>query len=284
MAFFKATSNRRKESDIEIGQPVYLGRAASLRGGRPVVRSKISGPTQLLSTSNAQIHNAHAIGGRPPIDIRHVSSGSASDSNNDSDTSGGSVHSYETDATSVDNSPLTPEPEPNHLSAYFKPGVDTVKGQSREASSISRAASVTSSARPSLDAPKVPQRAASHSKRAHEGLHRKRSIQRMLSPPPSRGQDMRSSTEIFGVSSPTRSGFVEAPKESNPFANELAQLDEVAEELGQVVKSAEHDADAVYMETRGLQRYSANEYMWEIQGLIHDMFRDEQPNFDFGFF
>ena len=61
-------------------------------------------------------------------------------------------------------------------------------------------------------------------------------------------------------------------------------MDEVAEELGQVVKSAERDADAEYLERRGLAAYSANEYMWEIQGLIHEMFADEQEGFDFGFF
>ena len=290
MAFSRAFSTK-KQPEIEISAPTYIGRAASQRGGRPVVRAKISSPTALLSTSNAQVHNAHTIDGRAPIEIRHVSSGSSSDSNNDSDTSGGSVHSYETDATSVDNSPIGPEPEPNHLSAYFKPAVDT----HTHSHSHSRAASHTSSARPSFDtrpsfdAPRIPQRAPSHSKRAHEGLHRKRSIQRMLSPPPSRGREMnntRSSTEIFGVPSPVKSSFVEAPKECSPgpFANELAQLDEVAEELGQVVKSAERDADSLYMERRGLARYSANDYMWEIQGLIHDMFRDEQPEFDFGFF
>lgn len=278
MAFSRAFSTRRNQPEVEISTPMNIGRAASQRGGRPVIRAKISSPTALLSTSNAQVHNAYTIEGRSPIEIRHVSSGSSSDSNNDSDTSGGSVHSYETDATSVDNSPISPEPEPNHLSAYFKPGIDT----------HSRVASHSSSARPSFDAaPRIPQRAPSHSKRAHEGLHRKRSIQRMLSPPPSRGRDntTRSSTEIFGLPSPkATSHFVEAPKESSPFANELAQLDEVAEELGQVVKSAERDADAVYMENRGLAAYSANDYMWEIQGLIHDMFRDEQEGLDFGFF
>jgi len=277
----KASTRARKEAalraEIEISAPMSISRAASQRGGRPVVRSKISGPTELLSTTNGQVHRAQTIAGRESIEIRHVSSSSISDSNNDSDTSGGSMHSYETDATSVDNSPVGPDPEPNHLSAYFKPAIDTQVH--------SRAPSGSFSARPSFDAPRIPQRAPSHSKRAHEGVHRKRSIQRMLSPPPSRHQDMRSSTDIFasGLTSPVKSSFVEAPKD-NPFASELAQLDEVAEELGQVVKGAERDADVVYMETRGLASYGASEYMFEIQGLIHQMFKEDRPTFDFGFF
>lgn len=80
-----------------------------------------------------------------------------------------------------------------------------------------------------------------------------------------------------------KSSFVEAPTE-NPFGNELAQLDEVAEEFGQVVKSVERDADTVYMDSHDLARFSASEYMFDIQNLVHDMFRDDEPEFDFAFF
>jgi hypothetical protein len=72
-----------------------------------------------------------------------------------------------------------------------------------------------------------------------------------------------------------RTGFVEAPKD-NPFGNELAELDAVAEEFGQVVRSAEADADAVYMESHGLACFSASDYMFEIQSLIHEMFSEER--------
>lgn len=71
--------------------------------------------------------------------------------------------------------------------------------------------------------------------------------------------------------SPQKTSFVEAPRETNPFGKELAQLDEVAEEFGQVVRRAERDADEVYMEAHGLEKFGAGDYMWEIQGLIHEM-------------
>ena len=75
--------------------------------------------------------------------------------------------------------------------------------------------------------------------------------------------------------SPSRSNFVEAPRE-NPFGNELAQLDEVAEEFGHVVRDAEADADVVYMQTRGLAYCSASDYMNEIQDLVSDyVYADE---------
>jgi len=275
-SFARAISTRRnKPHDIEISNPLFISRAASQRGGRPVLRAQISSPTALISTSNAQVYQAHSIAGRSPIEIRNVSSGSSatSSSGEDSDASNGSIHSRDTvtDASSVDESPVTTEPDYNHLTTYFKPSVDTQSPTSP-----------TSSTRPSLDTPRIPQRAPSHSKKAHEGLHRKRSIQRMLSPPPSRGKEMaRSSADIF---SPPQTSIVEVPRE-NPFGKELAQLDAVAEEFGQVVKNAERDADEVYMENRNLARYSASDYMFEIQGFIHDMFRDEQQaEFEFGFF
>jgi len=285
MSFSRAFSTRRKEPEIEISLPMYIGRAASQRGGKPVPRAQISSPMALVSTSNQHIHRAQTINGTSPIEIRHVSNGSTSSSSEDSDTTNASIHSHDTvtDASSVDNSPITPEPEANHLSCYFKPAVDTTHSRSTSA--------LTSPTSPTFDTtPRLPHRAPSHSKRAHEGVHRKRSVQRMLSPPPSRGGSIdhttRSSAEIIGIASPKRAAFVEAPKDTNPFGRELAQLDEVAEEFGQVVRSAERDADAVYMEAHGLGRFTAGDYAKEIQDVLRWYLTDEEvpPRVDFGGF
>lgn len=74
------------------------------------------------------------------------------------------------------------------------------------------------------------------------------------------------------------SAFVEAPRD-NPFGKELAQLDAVAEEFGQVVRNAEADAESVYLESNGLACFAASDYMCEIQSLIHEMFMEElQPD------
>jgi len=270
MSFSRAFSTRRKQPEMEISLPMFIGRAASQRGGKPVLRTQISSPMALVSTSNQHIHNAQVISGTSPIEIRHVSSGSTSSSSDESDASNISVHSHDTAASSVDNSPIGTELDTNHLSCYFKPAVDT---HSRTNSTLT---SPTLSTRPSIDTPRIPTRAPSHSKRAHEGLHRKRSIQRMLSPPPSRHgeRELRSSAEMFSSVpySPQKQTFVEAPRETNPFGKELAQLDEVAEEFGQVVRSAERDADEVYMEAHGLGKFSAVEYGLDIASLVRDCF------------
>lgn len=69
---------------------------------------------------------------------------------------------------------------------------------------------------------------------------------------------------------------VEMPQD-NPFGNELAQLDEVAEELSYAVRDAEAEADAVYMESHGLARYDADSYLAEIHSLIYETYHAEEP-------
>ncbi|GAB1728235.1 hypothetical protein KC343_g15482 [Hortaea werneckii] len=261
------TTRRQQKPEMHITSPMYIGRAATQRGGRPVNRSQISAPKVLLSTSNVQLNNAEHIAGASPIENRSFSSGSSvvSSSAEDSDGSSrgnASVHSNDTitDASSVDESPMRTEPEPNHLSCYFKPAVDT------HARSPSQ--SPSHSARPSLETPSIPQREPSHSKKAHETLHRKRSVQRMFSPPPTAREHRRS---------PTQESFVEAPKEG-PFGRELAQLDEVAEEFGHVVRDAETEADFASMKKHDLAYYAASDYLSEIQSMIYSTFEDESAD------
>ncbi|KAH9840507.1 hypothetical protein Tdes44962_MAKER01707 [Teratosphaeria destructans] len=260
----------------EISGPVFIGRAASQRAGRPVNRAQISPPMVLVSTTNTLLHNAEHIPGTRVIEIRHVSrSSAASSSGEDSDgSSNASTHSRTnttlTDASSVDESPSPTLAEPNHLSCYFRPNVDT----------HSRHSSVHSpSARESWDAPALPKRVPSHSKKAHESLHRKRSVQRMLPPAISARESLRNSAQMHVENSPAV--FVEALKEG-PFGRELAQLDEVAEEFGSVVRDAETEADMKVIRNYGLAQYAASDYMAEIQGLIYSTFIDDSPILNMG--
>jgi hypothetical protein len=118
-----------------------------------------------------------------------------------------------------------------------------------------------------FEAPILPQRAASHSKQAHESLSRKRSVQRMQSPPTS----ARASSEF----TPSLGASVEAPRD-NPFGKELEQLDEIAEEFGQTVRNAEYDADTAYMRSHNLGVYAASDYLNEIHGMIAETFHEQR--------
>lgn len=248
MSLVRAFTTRRSKPDHL--ENVHVGRAASQRQGRPVHRTQISSPVVLLSSTNALSYDAPDIAGTAPVGgTRDFSSSSSRSSHEGSDASTFDISSN-TDASSIENSPINPEPEPNHLSCYFKSAQDS---------------SPTLQSRTSVDAPSIPQRVPSHSKKAHERVHRKRSVQRMMSPPSS---IVRNSTEMFKP--------IEAPQE-NPFGNELAQLDEVAEELSYAVRDAEAEEDAAYMEAHGLARYDADSYFAEIHSLIYETYHAEEP-------
>ncbi|KAK1821111.1 hypothetical protein LTR12_004503 [Friedmanniomyces endolithicus] len=258
------TLRHKRQPEMQISAPTFLGRAASQRGGKPVLRAHISSPVALLSTSNMLLNNAQDIVGTSPIDIHDISPISSSSSMTshspvDSDASSGhhSAGSI-TDASSIDESPISCQPEPNHLSCYFQPAVDTDSRPSSQPTSPSGSLS--------FDAPRLPRRVPSHSKKAHE--------KRMMSPPPSTAYEACESHDAFTL---TKASFIEAPKES-PFGAELAQLDEVAEEFGHVVRDAEDEADFAVMKATGFACLTASDYLSEIQDLIYDTFGGSAPH------
>jgi hypothetical protein len=263
MSLMRAFTMRRNKPDMSINVPI--GRAASQRAGKPILRTQISSPIALISTSNMLSFEAPDIQGTTPVYHHEGSSASSmnSSSGEESDAStANSIHSNDTmtDMSSVgDSSPTSPEP--NHLSCYFKPAVETSTNSSPIHSPHLSVISI-------FDAPIIPQRALSHSKEAHETLSRQRSL-RAASP----ALTTRSSTEII---SSGRNTLAEAPRES-PFGKELAQLDEVAEEFGNTVRNVEADADSKFMESHNLAAFDASEYLTEIHDLLNELYGDEQP-------
>ncbi|CZT19504.1 uncharacterized protein RCC_05355 [Ramularia collo-cygni] len=264
MSLVRAFTTRRSKTE-DIQDSVYVGRAASHRGGKPVHRSQISAPVALVSTTNPLSYDAPDIAGTFPIAVRSASPTlspvSRSSEGDDSDASTLSIDTN-TDASSVGDSPLTsPELEPNHLSCYFKPAVNTATPDH----------SPRSSTRASVDAPSIPQRVPSHSKRAHEKLHRKRSVMRLMSPPAS---IVRHSTEIF---SPQQEVETDSPRDSHPFSSELAKLDEAVEDITHVVRDVEDVEDADAMSKHGLARFDAAAYLEEIHAFVEEAQQAEQP-------
>jgi len=256
MSLVRAFTTRGKKTDANANVVRPMGRAASHRNGKPVLRAQISSPVALVSTTNMLSYSAPDINGSNHRDFS--ASTASSTSGEESDASTNSIHSNDTntDMSSIDESPSCPSP--NHLSSYFKPAVDTSFNSPTHSPSLSTAAS--------FEAPILPRRAASHSKHAHESLSRKRSVQRLQSPPSS----ARASSEF----TPSLSASVEAPRE-NPFGKELEQLDEIAEEFGQTVRNAEYDADTAYMRSRNLGAFAASDYLNEIHGLIAETFEEQ---------
>lgn len=262
MSLIRSFTTRRSEKF----QNSFLSRAVSQRSPNKasILRSQISAPVALISTTNNLCYDSPGIAGTSPIamsgNFSSASSVTSSSVAYDSDASSNSVHSRDTmtDASSVDESPSSPEP--NHLSCYFKPSVYT---------DVADDTTFIMAGRQSFDAPIVPQRAASHSKRAHVQLSRKRSVQRSVAPPPESAQELtRDSIDFFNSGS------------SHPFVKELEQLDEVAEEFNSVVRDAEADADRVFMEAHGLASFSSYDYRFDISDLLSAAFEEESSPFE----
>ncbi|OJD29292.1 uncharacterized protein BKCO1_8500020 [Diplodia corticola] len=299
------TRRAKKPEKVSTGP----ARAFSMKkASNPAInRVQISGPLNLISTTNMLSYNAPDIAG-----TRQVSSESHSTSHSEesdrSSTSSGS-RGVSTDASSLESLPTSPET--NHLTGFFDSAQKAAPERSRTPRSASNSVSHSkSSSRPSVDQsyrsleskrsldskrsfdagpakrtletkrsidsiraaqeasrraqesiPDIPQRARSHSKEAHEVLARKRSIRGMGPPSSLHGrssslQEQRASVDMFSSTAGTES--------NHPFGRELEQLNEVAEELGGVIRDVEMDEDARYMVERGLQKFCASDYLAEI--------------------
>jgi len=206
-------------------------------------RTLISLPTELISTTNVQALTAP--------DIRSVSgssSGSIS-SGNDSDFSTidrSFLTSAGNDNSSMDSSgPATPvTPTADDHKSFFDLKLTTPI--------------LPSIASPTLETPIIPQRALSHSKKAHVELSRKRSIQRM-SPPPN------------SIAKPAARSNLDDT--FHPFGNELAQVNEVAEEFGVATKLMVEEEREIL--SKGLHKFGVNDYLDEIAGLYGGIFEDK---------
>ncbi|KAF2806822.1 uncharacterized protein BDZ99DRAFT_86095 [Mytilinidion resinicola] len=271
MSLARAMTKRMRRTDASQAAPT---RSASARNpGQHIDRKKISMPVALISTTNMLSYNAPDI-----ATMRHASNGSTSTnlSGDDSDhttsttrSRSSSNHSRETltDASSVGSSPTSPEP--NHLSCYFPPANAT-----RESISSSKVIRKTESmdsmpaVAATLSSPAIPQRALSHSKRAHERIANKRSLQNMK--PPS-SIHTRDSTRSSCEQRTSLDMFKNTPDE-HPFGKELEQLNEVAEEFGGVVRDAEMEEDMAVIAKLGLAKFRATDYFSEIQPLFNSLF------------
>lgn len=224
-------------------------------------RSKISSPLALVSTTNMLSYNAPDIAtmGRAASPSAATAHSSGDDSDHSVSTrSRASSHSSRdtlTDASSVESSPTSPAP--NHLSGYFA----EPSKQVRRTASTNSIGPRQVQEQPAGAAPEIPQRALSHSKRAHERLAHKRSLQNLSRSSlgsQRQSHDQRSSIDMFSAT---------IQEEDHPFGKELEQLNEVVEEFGGVVRDAEMEEDLTVMRRRDLANFCASEYLAEIQPL-----------------
>ncbi|EMD66973.1 hypothetical protein COCSADRAFT_283517 [Bipolaris sorokiniana ND90Pr] len=273
MSLARAMTKRMKRSEEpkEPTSPTRPTRSQSVKNGSSIDRAKISLPVALVSTTNMLSYNAPDISS-----LKNASSmasltqtSSADDSDHSVSTrSRASSHASRdttlTDASSVDLSPISPVP--NYAGGFPSGG----KPLRKSASTTSLKQVKEEIIEP---VPTIPARALSHSKRAHERLAHKRSLQNVgtrgsISSRGSVGsvrssREQRSSLDMFKAT---------IEEESHPFGRELEQLNEVVEEFGGVVRDAEAEADRFAMLSRNLAAYCAADYLVEIRPLFSQRF------------
>lgn len=269
------TTRRAKLGQNELGDqnkaPQRSNSARDRHG--PVLRHKISGPVQLVHTTNMLSYNAPDI----PRALRSKSSLRSEDSEAPSTAES-------TPPTSPDVSPVEecPGPQPNHLSTYFM-----VADKSQALPAIS-------------EAPAIPKRSPSHTKQnSYDAIARQQSLSRLSKDSDrslstkasftfsrSSSTSTRASSGSYGFSgqnqkppppptpspAPPASFQQRSLKESHPFGQELAQVTELAEEFSGKTTSKEEEEDLQYIKSKSLNKFSAQDYLGEINSLLTSFF------------
>jgi len=170
----------------------------------------------------------------------------ASDNESDSATSLGSSSR----ATTPEMSPSDESPtEPNRLASYIQPNRFPTRSSKDPTDGES--------------SPRIPHRALSHTKMTHQAVAaRKRSESTTIQPP-----------NAIHNQSPLRDTFSTQPASGHPFGAELAQVNEVAEKFN-ASKVIILDEEEQYLQSHGLCKFGAEEYVDEIQGLFGGSFNN----------
>jgi len=275
-----STTRPPKSPTIDNSPQARLQKAISLRKQR-VMRQpstvQISAPV-FLSTTNVQTLNAPDVATanrlRKVSSKLSVSSHSSKASDKDSDTS--SVPSRSRGDSITDNSSVGSAPSSPKLgdspSGYFSSSSSSPPRKAK--SSID----LQVQARSQEPLPPVPTRAPTHSKIAHQELAKKRSLQTLnapgikpvwQSPPRSVPEEEDPTREL------RRSADIFRSHQSNskhPFGKELEQVDEVAEEFNNAMRDAARQQDLEVMQSRGLKRFCADDYLRDLQPIFNHYF------------
>lgn len=235
----RAFTKRTKRPEVSAPMPYRAEGHVRFNSGT-IKRGNISGPVQLLSTTNMLAYNAP--------DLKSPASSSSSSLRSDSDAAI-SPHSYSSSITTPELSPYETSPVEANPS-YFPKRSATVTSHPRSSTSSSS----------TTEAPVIPKRALSHTKRSHQDLARKRSISRM-SPPPSSVPTGHSAGRMSQHTS-----------ELHPFGKELEQVNEVAEEFGNLRVM---DEEELMLHRKGLKKFSVDDYLSEVEELYGSIFDDQ---------
>ncbi|PHH60061.1 hypothetical protein CDD81_2147 [Ophiocordyceps australis] len=251
---------------------------------RPVLRHKISAPVQLVHTTNMLSYNA------PDLPRSHRSnSGATKSSDDESDIMSATAESTPPTSPDVPSRQRSSSPEPNHLTMYFKNPARTL---------------VATETPP----PAIPKRSPSHTKKnSFDAIARSRSVSRTsrdsdgsisnktsptFSRSPSLSTRASSASQVSALQPQSQKQAAQVPdslpatppalsqqrmtKETHPFGQELAQVTELAEEYNAGAHMAPIDEETRYLESQGLVKVSAADYLSVVQSLTTVFFSETE--------
>lgn len=282
MSLSRAFTTRRGRGDAS--DSAIPQRSLTAKGSMNI-RSKISGPVELVHTTNMLSYNAPDL----PRSKRHglpaVSTASSSSKSEDDSDTLNTIDS--TPPTSPDVAPgeRSSSPDPTHLSTYFMAPLKPTPAPPGKASPIT------------TEAPAIPKRSPSHTKKAsYDAINRQQSMSRSskasdntLSTKPSMTFSRSSSTSTNASHLSTHSRKLSAPprpaplspgamqatptKELHPFGQELAQVTELVEEMTVKPQLTEEMAqDEKYIVSRDLVKFGIDEYLSIVEDLAGNFF------------
>ncbi|TRX97873.1 hypothetical protein FHL15_001083 [Xylaria flabelliformis] len=282
------TTRRGKQSSTDTG--IFPHRSNTTSKGHAYsgsIRHKISSPMELTHTTNMLAYNA------PDLYPRTASPPGRSSKSDDES-------SLDSPSTAISSPPTSPEippgehmsesPEPNHLSCYFT-------------------APTQKPAMGARDAPSIPQRAPSHTKKAsfdnfamkqarfsnQSGktvstkasftMSRSSSTSTSATSVSSASRAQKSPIVAIPTISPTsalppspaqRFGrSIDATESQHPFGQELAKVSELAEELGVKDKLQSTNDEEEQLIAKGLLKFKAEDYLAEIHELLSSFMTPE---------
>ncbi|KAI0404356.1 hypothetical protein F4802DRAFT_252616 [Xylaria palmicola] len=281
------TTRRGKQSSTDMG--IFPHRSNTSNKGHAhsgSIRNKISSPMELTHTTNMLAYNA------PDLYPQTKSPPTRSSKSDDES-------SLDSPSTAMSSPPTSPEipseehrtgsPEPNHLSCYF-----TAPAQKPIPSST--------------EAPIIPKRAPSHTKKASfdnlANKHARFSNQsgKTVSTKASFSMSRSSSTSTSATSVSSNSQTQKLPTPmspvspkpaipasptphfrrptggaefQHPFGQELAKVSELAEELGVKDKLQGMDEEEEQLRANGLRKFKAEDYLAEIHDLLSALMMPE---------
>ncbi|KAI2473525.1 hypothetical protein F4781DRAFT_136925 [Annulohypoxylon bovei var. microspora] len=281
MSLARAFTTRRKQSSGDLG----ILPQRSNTTAKNSIRNKISGPTALTHTTNMLAYNAPDL--YPRSESSPTESSKSDDSSTDSPRTSASSPPTSPDMPSAD---LSGSPVPNHLSCYF------VAPSNKQAPAAN-------------EAPVIPKRSPSHTKKASmDNLANKfsrfsnqsgKSVSTKASFSLSRSSSTSTTATSVSAGSFSRKPSISSPSvpavppmvmsppparpnfrrdysdSQHPFGQELAQVSELAEELGVKDKMQIIDEEEQELISKGLCRFRPEDYLAEVQGLFSTFFKPE---------